>query len=95
MALAIAASLIADDTQTMLKRRELDFRLVLWTTRELIRRIDAWRARIPGGLSRAAAIRRFIKVGLEYHLMWAGRGPGPSEDAAAPGGPHAPGIDTP
>ncbi len=79
----------------MPKPRELDFRLVLWTTKELIRRVDLWRLPIPGGLSRAAAIRRLIKVGLEYQLMWESRGPGPSEEAAVPGGPHAAGIDTP
>ena len=59
----------------MPKRRELDFRLVLWTTRELMSRVDLWRSPIPGGLSRAAAIRHLIKVGLERELMWQYRGP--------------------
>ena len=88
MTLAIDAPLIADDTQTMPKRRELDFRLTMWTTRELIRRVDLWRSPIHG-LSRAAAIRNLIKVGLEHELMWESRGPGPSEKDGGRQGPHA------
>ena len=68
--LAIAVSIIANYIQTMPKAKEFDFRLVLWTTRELIRRIDAWRSRIPGGMSRSAAWRRLVIVGLEDMEQW-------------------------
>ncbi len=67
----------------MPKAKELDYRLVLLTTRELIRRVDLWRLPIPGGLSRAAAIRRLITVGLETMEQW-GRGPDTEREKRRP-----------
>ncbi len=77
----------------MPKRREFDLKVVLWTTRELIRRVDLWRSPIHG-LSRAAAIRNLIKVGLEHELMWESRGPGPSEKNGDRQGPRAARFDS-